>query len=188
MTRPSTVMVSDAYAEYIRMMKKLGVSLNIEGQPKIELPDMDAQLQQSGLNPPKLVTTMHYSAKIKTAAILRLGVYCLQRILKKLLKKPAGTRADVVRQALSGGIQQMIRWATPDPFFDPTNFLLMRGIHPRRIRRSGPPRMPSTTATPSSVVPCVRCGSQGHCARIGLCTSSRQNGRGPRNVRPRPDS
>lgn len=108
-TRPYTAMVSDAYAEYIRMMKKLGVSLNIEGQPKIELPDMDAQLQQSGLNPPKLVTTMHYSAKIKTAAILRLGVYSLQRNLKKLLKKPAIKRAEVVRQALSGGIQQMKR-------------------------------------------------------------------------------
>jgi hypothetical protein len=108
-TRPYTAMVSDAYAEYIRMMKKLGVSLNIEGQPKIELPDMDAQLQQSGLNPPKLVTTMHYSAKIKTAAILRLGVYSLQRNLKKLLKKPASKRAEVVRQALSGGIQQMKR-------------------------------------------------------------------------------
>jgi hypothetical protein len=70
---------------------------------------MVAQLQQSGLNPPKLAATMHYSAKIKTAAILRLGVYGLQRNLKKLLKKPAGKRAEVVRQALSGGIQQMKR-------------------------------------------------------------------------------
>ena len=109
MTRPYNAMLSDAYAEYIRMMKKLGVSLNIEGQPKIELPDMVARLQQSGLNPPKLVTTMHYSAKIKTAAILRLGVYSLQRNLKKLLKKPASKRAEVVRQALSGGTQQMKR-------------------------------------------------------------------------------
>jgi hypothetical protein len=109
MTRPYSAMLSDAYAEYIRMMKELGVSLNIEGQPKIELPDMVAQLQQSGLNPPKLAATMHYSVKIKTAAILRLGVYSLQRNLKKLLKKPAGKRAEVVRQALSGGIQQMKR-------------------------------------------------------------------------------
>ena len=108
-TRPYNAMLSDAYDEYIRMMKKLGVSLNIEGQPKIELPDMVAQLQQSGLNPPKLVTTMHYSARIKTAAILRLGVYSLQRNLKKILKKPAGKRAEVFRQALRGGTQQMKR-------------------------------------------------------------------------------
>jgi GTPase SAR1 family protein len=108
-TRPYNAMLSDAYEEYIRMMKKLGVSLNIEGRPKIELPDIVAQIQQSGLNPPKLVTTMHYSAKIKTAAILRLGVYSLQRNFKKILKKPASKQAEVIRQALKGGTQQMKR-------------------------------------------------------------------------------
>jgi hypothetical protein len=108
-TRPYNAMLSDAYDEYIRMMKKLGVSLNFEEQPKIELPDMAAWLQQSGLNPPKLATTMHYSARIKTAAILHLGVYSLQRNLKKILKKPADKRAEVIRQALRGGTQQMKR-------------------------------------------------------------------------------
>jgi hypothetical protein len=108
-TRPYVAMLSDAYDEYVRMMKTLGVSLNLEGQPKIELPDMVAQLQQSGLNPPKLVTTMRYSARIKTAAILRLGVFSLQRNLKKILKKPAGKRADAFRQAIHGGTQQMKR-------------------------------------------------------------------------------
>jgi GTPase SAR1 family protein len=108
-TRPYNAMLSDAYDQYIRMMKKLGVSLNIEGNPKIELPDMIAHIQQTGLNPPKLVTTMRYSAKIKTAAILRLGVYSLRRNLKKLLKKPARQQAEVVRQALKGGTQQMKR-------------------------------------------------------------------------------
>ena len=52
---------------------------------------------------------MHYSARIKTAAILRLGVFSLQRNLKKLLKKPASKRAEVVRQALRAGTQQMKR-------------------------------------------------------------------------------
>jgi exonuclease VII large subunit len=108
-TKPYNAMLSDVYDEYIRMMKKLGVSLNIEKQVKIELPDMAAWLQQSGLNPPKLVTTMNYSARIKTAAILHLGVYSLQRNLKKILKKPAGKKAEVFRQALHGGTQQMKR-------------------------------------------------------------------------------
>jgi GTPase SAR1 family protein len=108
-TSPYNAMLSDAYDEYIRMMKKLGVSLNLEAQPKIALPDMVAQLQQSGLNPPKLVTTMHYSARIKTVAILRLGVYSLQRNIKKILKKPADKRAEVFRQALRSGTQQMKR-------------------------------------------------------------------------------
>jgi hypothetical protein len=108
-TRPYNSMLSDAYDEYLRMMKKLGVSLNIDEQPKIELPDMAAWIQQSGLNPPKLAATMHYSARIKTAAILNLGVYSLQRNLKKILKKPASKKAEVFRQALRGGTQQMKR-------------------------------------------------------------------------------
>ena len=110
-TRPYDAMLSDAYDEYIRMMEKLGVSLNVEGQPKIELTDMLARARQTGLNPPKLAATMRYSAKIKTAAILRLGVYSLQRNLKKLLKKPASKQAEVIRQALKGGTQQMKREA-----------------------------------------------------------------------------
>jgi GTPase SAR1 family protein len=107
--KPYSAMLTDTYDEYFRLMKKLGVSLNAEEQPAIGLPDMETQMQRTGLNPPKLVTTMNYSAKIKTAAILRLGVYSLQRNLKKLLKKPASKRAEVVRQALSGGTQQMKR-------------------------------------------------------------------------------
>jgi hypothetical protein len=107
MTRPYQSMLSDAHDQYVRIMKKLGVSINIEDQPRIEIPDIDVLMQQSELNPPKLATTMRYSAKIKTAAILRLGVYSLQRNLKKILKKPASKRAEVVRQALSGGTRQM---------------------------------------------------------------------------------
>jgi len=108
-TRPYDAMLSDAHAEYVRMMKGLGVSFDIDKQPKIELPDMEAQQQRAGLNPPKLVTTMHYSARIQSAAVLRLGAYSLQRNLKKILKKPVAEPTEVVRKALSGGIQQMKR-------------------------------------------------------------------------------
>lgn len=106
---PYSAMLSDTYEEYSRLMKKLGISFNREEQPTLGLPDMETQMQRADLNPPKLVTTMNYSAKIKTAAILRLGVYSLQRNLKKLLKKPASKRAEVIRQALNGGTQQMKR-------------------------------------------------------------------------------
>jgi guanylate kinase len=107
--RPYHGALSDAYDEYRRMMNKLGVSLNNETQLKIELPNLKAQLEQSGPKPPKLVTTTQYSAKIKTAALLRLGVYGLQQNLKKLLKKPTGKSTDVIQKALSGGTQQMKR-------------------------------------------------------------------------------
>jgi len=107
--KPYNAMLSDTFDGYIGLMKKLGVSLKMEGQPSIEFSEIDAQHRQTGLNPPKLVTTMHYSARIKTTAIFGLGVYSLQRNLKKMLKKPASQHEEVVRRALSGGIQQMKR-------------------------------------------------------------------------------
>jgi GTPase SAR1 family protein len=107
--RPYDTMLSEVHDEYIRLIKKLGVSLSIESQPTVDVPAMEAQIQRTALNPPKLVNAMHYSARIRGAAIIRLGIYSLQRNLKKLLKKPAGKQAEVVRQALRGGIQQMKR-------------------------------------------------------------------------------
>ena len=107
--KPYSGMLSDILDDYTGLMQQLGVSLKIEEQPSIEFSEMDALQRPPGLNPPKLVTTMHYSAKIKTTAILRLGVYSLQRNLKLLLKKQANQQAEVVRQALSAGIRQMKR-------------------------------------------------------------------------------
>lgn len=101
--------LSDAYDAYMRMINKLGVNLNNETQLKFELPNLKAQLEQSGPIPPKLVASMQYSAKIKSAALLRLGVYSLQQNLKKLLKRPTRKREDVIQQALSGSTQQMKR-------------------------------------------------------------------------------
>jgi GTPase SAR1 family protein len=107
--KPYNAMLSDTVDDYIGLIKKLGLSLKIEGQPSIEFSEIDVRHRQTGLNPPKLVATMHYSARIKTTAILRLGVFSLQRNLKKMLKKPASQQEEVFRNALSGGIRQMKR-------------------------------------------------------------------------------
>ena len=107
--KPYNGALADAYDEYMRMMNKLGVSLNNETKLEINLPDLKTQLEQSGPTPPKLVTSMQYSAKIKTAAFLRLGVYSLQQNLRKVLKKPTSKKEDVIQQALSGGTRQMKR-------------------------------------------------------------------------------
>jgi GTPase SAR1 family protein len=107
--KPYNEMLSDACADYTGLMQRLRVPLKTEGQPLIEFSEIDVRHRQTGLNPPKLVTTMHYSARIKTNTILRLGVYSLQRNLKKLLKKPTDKQEEVVRRALSGGTLQMKR-------------------------------------------------------------------------------
>jgi hypothetical protein len=107
--KPYNAMLTDTFDEYLGSMKKLGVCLKMEGRPSIEFSEIDAPHRPAGLNPPKLVTTMHYSARIKTTAIVRLGVYSLQRNFKKLLKKPAARQEEVIGRAISGGIRQMKR-------------------------------------------------------------------------------
>jgi GTPase SAR1 family protein len=107
--QPYSALLSDTSNDYIGLIKKLGLSLKIEEQPLIEFSEMDTRHPKAGLNPPKLVTNMHYSASIKSTAIFRLGVYSLLRNLKKMMKKPAAQREEVVRRALRGGIQQMKR-------------------------------------------------------------------------------
>ena len=107
--RPYDVMLDDAYAEYSRMMERFGISANFENRSEIQLPDMEALIRQAGLRPPAIVAAMHYTAGVKTAAIVRFGFFNLHRRVKKLLKRPVKEREDVVQNALRGGVQQMKR-------------------------------------------------------------------------------
>jgi GTPase SAR1 family protein len=107
--QPFEVMLCDAYAEYNRLMEQLGVAVNFEGRPSIEIPDMDALIRKAGLRPPTLAAAMRYSAGIKSTAIVRFGFLNLQRNFKKLLKRPVRERYEVVNMALRGGIRQMKR-------------------------------------------------------------------------------
>ena len=107
--QPYDVMLHDAYADYNRMMKQLGISANFEGRTEIELPDMEALVRQAGLRPPAIVAAMQYSASVKTAAIVRFGFLNLHRGVKKLLKRPVKEREDMVQKALKSGVQQMKR-------------------------------------------------------------------------------
>jgi hypothetical protein len=61
------------------------------------------------LRPPAIVAAMHYTASIKTAAIVRFGFYNLRRNVKKLIKRPVKERSNVVQMALRAGVQQMKR-------------------------------------------------------------------------------
>ena len=107
--KPYSAMLTDALDEYMGLMQKLGVPLKMAQQSSIEFSEIDTWHRSAGLNPPKLVTGMHYSARIKSNAILRLGVYSLQRNFKKLLKKQTDHPEEVVARAISGGMRQMKR-------------------------------------------------------------------------------
>ena len=52
---------------------------------------------------------MHYSAHMKTDAVLHLGAYALLRIIRKVFKKPIGKRGSEEIKALKDGIRRLKR-------------------------------------------------------------------------------
>jgi hypothetical protein len=107
--QPYDVMLNDAYTDYQRQLRRFSAKVNINDRPQIQLPDMEALVRQIGMKPPAISAAMRYSASIKTAAILRFGLFSLQRNLKKLLKKPVNEQSKMVERALKGGARQMKR-------------------------------------------------------------------------------
>jgi hypothetical protein len=86
---PFDVMVKDAIATYNDMMGELGINRSNESiKKKIKLPDIGTIKSIAGLTLPPMAAYMRYSAKMKTEATMRLGLYKVVNIFKKLLKKP----------------------------------------------------------------------------------------------------
>jgi hypothetical protein len=52
---------------------------------------------------------MRYSARIKTEAVVKLGVYSLETIIRKLLKKDDGNNVQQKIKALEDGVKRMKR-------------------------------------------------------------------------------
>ncbi|MCF8068690.1 MAG: dynamin family protein [Desulfobacterales bacterium] len=76
---------------------------------KDRFPDCEVIRRLTGLSMPKSQSTMRYSAKIKTDAVLHLGLNAALRFMKKILKKPVEGRSKGEKAALENGVKQMKR-------------------------------------------------------------------------------
>ncbi|HIJ56767.1 MAG TPA: hypothetical protein HPQ03_11680 [Deltaproteobacteria bacterium] len=106
---PYDGMAKDALEEYGRSMQKLGLPLDLDISQEISYPALDAVKAISALSFPQAAASMHYSARIRTEAIMRLGFYSLTKLVKKLLKKPIEQKNEEEIQALKHGVKQMKR-------------------------------------------------------------------------------
>ncbi len=106
---PYETMVHEAVADYLESMEQMGISLDSEltsGSPKNGLTAMH---HGSELVLPPLGATMRYSARIKTEAVVKLGVYSLETMVRKLLKKDVNDNIKQKIKALEDGIKRMKR-------------------------------------------------------------------------------
>ncbi len=106
---PFDVMVQDAIATYNRMMGKLGIHRVNKNIKKIDLPDIGTIKSIAGLTLPPVAAYMRYTAKMKTEATMRLGLYKVVKIFKKLLKKPIQGKNEGEILALRDGVLRMKR-------------------------------------------------------------------------------
>ena len=72
-------------------------------------PKMDAVISVGSLRPPPLVAAMQYSTKIKTEAIMRLGLYRVMGNVSKLFRKSDDRESEQSLRALKDAIRRMKR-------------------------------------------------------------------------------
>ena len=106
---PYELMVQDALVAYSNLMESFGIECIQTKQKKIELPDMDAIKGMIGLSLPPLVAAMHYSARIKTEAVVRLSFYAMVKVFKRIIKRPIQHKNEEEILALKDGVLRMKR-------------------------------------------------------------------------------
>jgi hypothetical protein len=89
-------------------MNQLGISIECSGLARAEIPNIETLLRSSGLSLPSLVTTIAYTARIRTEAILRREIYRVVSGFKKIMKKPVKPGEEDLR-AIKEGMQRIKR-------------------------------------------------------------------------------
>jgi len=106
---PYDVMISDALAEYDKVMETFGISPPEGMHYHAELPDVEQVKRSAGLTLPPAVASMHYSTQIKTEAVMRLGFYRVTRMFRRLFSKPVENDKEGEVLALKNGVARMKR-------------------------------------------------------------------------------
>jgi hypothetical protein len=106
---PYEAMVRDAIHQYEETLTQLDLGRLPVHKVFDTMPNLDDIKASIGLELPPAAAIMRYSAHIKTDAVVRLGVYALVRLMRKVLKKNAGSPGDEEIKALEGGIRRMKR-------------------------------------------------------------------------------
>jgi GTPase SAR1 family protein len=106
---PFDTMIEDAYGEIHEMLGRSELFADGINPSGNKPPTMDIVTSAGSVSPPPLVAAMHYSTKIKTEAIMRLGLYRVVRNVSKLFRKSANREGEETLRALKDAIRRMKR-------------------------------------------------------------------------------
>ncbi|MBC2741526.1 MAG: dynamin family protein [Desulfosarcina sp.] len=106
---PYGAMIDDALAQYANAMDDVKMPQR-RALSRISIgPDLETIRKMAGLSLPPAAATMHYSAQIKTEAVMRFGFYKIINLVKKAIKKPADKGHQEQFLALASGVKRMKR-------------------------------------------------------------------------------
>ena len=104
---PFDAMIEDVFDEFSGRLGR-GELFNEGINPSSKKPPkMDAVISVGSLRPPPLVAAMQYSTKIKTEAIMRLGLYRVMGNVSKLFRKSDDRESEQSLRALKDAIRRM---------------------------------------------------------------------------------
>jgi len=106
---PFDSMIEDAYDEFNGMLgrsEQFTAGISYAGAEPLK---MDTVTTGGSVSPPPLVAATHYSTKIKTEAIMRLGFYRAIKNVSKLFRKSANREGEESLRALRDAIRRMKR-------------------------------------------------------------------------------
>ncbi|GBC61235.1 hypothetical protein DENIS_2195 [Desulfonema ishimotonii] len=105
--RPYETMVQDALTEYNKTLGQLGIPPLREDAENGNLTDVAEIRDAAGIRLPPTATSMHYTASIKTEAVMKLGMYQIVLFFKKLFRKPVRSEVEGEMLALRDGISRL---------------------------------------------------------------------------------
>jgi len=106
---PFESMIEDAYDEFSGLLGRNSSNPGTKKRSSNAEPRMVSIIKTSGVNPPPLVTALHYSAKVRTEAIVRLGFYRALRNVKTLFRKSSDPKGQEALKALQDAARRMKR-------------------------------------------------------------------------------
>ncbi len=120
-TGPYGLMIQDAVDQHRRTMEKLDISFSKRDYNAVRSPEVAQVKTDTQLTIPPLASTMRYSARIKTEAILRLGFYNTLKTARKLFKKPVPEGPQTAIRSLQDSvrrIKEQMHESVSDHFMD----------------------------------------------------------------------
>lgn len=105
--KPYNFMIKEVFNEFAITAEQLEIHAEYQTQPGIQFPRIDTVKADANLSVPPIIASMHYSAGVRTEAVMRAGAYWAIGFTKKVFKRPFLSEKQKKIQALEHAVLRM---------------------------------------------------------------------------------